>query len=65
MRIRTIWDHLNKFKKDVVSRRSLRLLVHKRAKILRYLKRVDRDRYERVLERLGLEAGSVEGELVV
>jgi small subunit ribosomal protein S15 len=52
-------------KKDVGSRRSLRLLIHQRAKILKYLKRVDRDRYDIVLGRLGLEPESVEGELVV
>lgn len=65
MRIRNVWDHLNKSKKDIFSRRSLRTLIHKRATVLRYLKRVDRDRYDLVLERLGLEPASVEGELVV
>lgn len=65
MRIRNVWDHLNKYKKDVFSRRSLRTLVHKRAKVLRYLKRMDRDKYDLTLEQLGLEPGSVEGELVV
>ncbi|KZT01189.1 mitochondrial ribosomal protein S15 [Laetiporus sulphureus 93-53] len=64
-RIRSIWHHLIRSKRDVSSRRSLRLLVHQRAKVLKYLKRLDRDRYDRVLERLGLEPGSVEGELVV
>lgn len=63
--IRNLWDHLSKFKKDIANRRSLRRLVHQRAKILKYLKRVDRDRYDVVLERLGLEPASVEGELVV
>ena len=65
MRIRNLWDHLGRCKKDIANRRSLRRLVHKRAKILRYLKTVDEDRYDRVLERLGLERGAVEGELVV
>ncbi|KAI0045673.1 mitochondrial ribosomal protein S15 [Auriscalpium vulgare] len=65
LQIRNLWEHLSKFKKDIANRRSLRQLVHKRAKILRYLKRVDRDRYDAVLERLALEPGSVEGELVV
>ncbi|KAI0778932.1 S15/NS1 RNA-binding domain-containing protein [Trametes elegans] len=63
--IRKLWDHLNRCKKDVASRRSLRRLIHDRAKILKYLKRVDEDRYDRVLERLGLERAAVEGELVV
>ncbi|KAI8981318.1 S15/NS1 RNA-binding domain-containing protein [Trametes punicea] len=64
-RIRNLWDHLSRCKKDIANRRSLRRLVHKRAKILRYLKRVDEDRYDRVLERLGLERSAVEGELLV
>jgi len=65
VRIRNVWDHLNRQKKDVISRQRLRELVHKRAKVLRYLKRVSIDRYERCLERIGVEPESVEGELVV
>lgn len=65
LQIRNVWDHLRAFKRDVSNRRSLRRLVHQRAKLLKYLKRTDRDRYERILERLGLEPGAVEGELVV
>jgi small subunit ribosomal protein S15 len=65
LQIRNLWKHLSNFKRDVTNRRSLRRLVHQRAKLLKYLKRTDRDRYERVLERLGLEPGAVEGELVV
>ncbi|KAI0673915.1 S15/NS1 RNA-binding domain-containing protein [Trametes maxima] len=64
-KIRNLWEHLSRSKKDIANRRSLRRLVHERAKILRYLKRVDEDRYDRVLERLGLERSAVEGELVV
>ena len=63
MQIRNLWAHLSRCKKDVANIRSLRVLVHKRAKILRYLKKTDADRYERVLGRLGLEAEAVEGEL--
>ena len=65
LQIRNVWNHLRAFKRDFSNRRSLRRLVHQRAKLLKYLKRTDRDRYERVLERLGLEPGAVEGELVV
>lgn len=65
MQIRGLWDHLSRCKKDISNRRSLRILVHKRAKMLRYLKRVDADRYDRVLERLGLDPEAVEGELNV
>ncbi|KAI0348317.1 mitochondrial ribosomal protein S15 [Trametopsis cervina] len=65
MKIRNVWEHILKSKHDVASRRSLRLLIHKRAKILKYLKRKDRDRYDVALDRLGLEPKSVEGELVI
>ncbi|KAH9056867.1 mitochondrial ribosomal protein S15 [Lactarius vividus] len=65
LQIRNLWTHLSGFKRDVANRRNLRRLVHQRAKILKYLKRTNRDRYERVLERLGLAPGAVEGELVV
>ncbi|KAG6380707.1 hypothetical protein JVT61DRAFT_5085 [Boletus reticuloceps] len=64
-RIRNLWSHLLKFRKDVANRRALRQLVHDRAKVLHYLKRLDRDRYEAILPRLGLDKGSVEGELVI
>ena len=63
--IRKWWSHLGEFKRDVANRRNLRRLVHQRAKLLKYLKSTNRDRYERVLERLGLALGAVEGELVV
>lgn len=65
MQIRNIWDHMSRNKKDFTSRRSIRRLVHQRAKILRYLKGIDRERYDTILLRCGLEAESVEGELVV
>ncbi|ESK93454.1 30s ribosomal protein s15 [Moniliophthora roreri MCA 2997] len=64
-RIRNLWNHLSKFRRDVGNRRGLRQLVHQRAKVLKYLKRNDRERYDTLLERLALEPESVEGELVV
>ncbi|KAF9005158.1 hypothetical protein BDQ17DRAFT_1278510 [Cyathus striatus] len=64
-KIRKLWTHLTTFKRDIGNRLGLRKLVHKRAKILKYLKRVDRERYDDVLTRLALEPESVEGELVV
>ncbi|EJC98828.1 uncharacterized protein FOMMEDRAFT_143178 [Fomitiporia mediterranea MF3/22] len=65
MKIRNLWSHLMERKKDVHSRRSLRLLVHQRAKMLKYIKHMDRDRYDTILQRVGLEAEAVEGEVVV
>ena len=64
-RIRNLYSHLTTYRSDVGNRRGLRKLVHQRAKILRYLKKTDRQRYDFILDRLGLEAESVEGELVV
>ncbi|KAF8727515.1 ARM repeat-containing protein, partial [Rhizoctonia solani] len=61
--IRNLDAHLKQHTHDIHNRRSLRMMVHKRAKILRYLKRLDLERYEAVLPRLGLEAAAVEGEL--
>lgn len=65
MKIRGVWDHLMQRKKDIGGRRALRLLIHQRAKMLKYIKRVDRDRYDVILQRLALEPEAVEGELVV
>ncbi|EIW87228.1 S15/NS1 RNA-binding domain-containing protein [Coniophora puteana RWD-64-598 SS2] len=63
--IRNLWSHLLRNHKDLENRRSLRKLVHQRAKILKYLRSKDLDRYEAVLPRLALDAASVEGELLV
>ncbi|CAE6415373.1 unnamed protein product [Rhizoctonia solani] len=63
--IRNLAAHLEKQTHDIHNRRSIRMLVHKRAKILKYLKQLDLTRYEAVLPRLGLEAAAIEGELIV
>jgi len=54
-----------KFPRDLGNKLGLRKLVHHRAKILRYLKRVSVERYEILLEQLALEPESVEGELIL
>ncbi|KAG8897361.1 hypothetical protein FRB99_008210 [Tulasnella sp. 403] len=64
-KIRSLWDHLKRHGRDVHNRRALTLLVHQRAKILKYLKRKDIVRYELLLPQLGLEKSAVEGEIVV
>ncbi|KAL1749226.1 hypothetical protein HDZ31DRAFT_79071 [Schizophyllum fasciatum] len=64
-RIRNLYQHLTTFKRDVGNRLPLRKLVHQRAKLLRYLKRIDRARWNILLERCGLEPDAVEGELIV
>jgi len=64
-KIRNLWKHLTTFKRDTGNRRSLRLLIHQRAKMLRYLKKLSRSRYEDLLKKLSLDPESVEGELVI
>ncbi|KAJ7775025.1 mitochondrial ribosomal protein S15 [Mycena metata] len=64
-RIRKLYAHLTRCKKDVQNKLSLRRLVHKRAKLLKYLRREARARYDVLLGRLGVEPDAVEGELKV
>ena len=53
-RIRSLTEHLSHHTKDFHSRRGLLILVGQRRRLLDYLKRKDRSRYDRVIERLGL-----------
>ncbi|KAF7323101.1 hypothetical protein HMN09_00090300 [Mycena chlorophos] len=64
-RIRKLYAHLMRCRKDVQNKLSLRKLVHQRAKVLKYLKRTQRPRWELLLKDLGLEPEAVEGELIV
>lgn len=51
--------------KDKVNKRNLRLMVHRRQKLLKYLKRKERgsDRWEKLITTLGLTEGTWEGEI--
>jgi small subunit ribosomal protein S15 len=62
-RIRNLWAHVDNFRRDIHNRRNLQLLLHQRAKLLRYLKRAARARYNALLPRLGIEPEVVEGEV--
>ena len=53
-RITYLTEHFKTHKKDHHSRRGLLKLVAQRRKLLNYLKRVDRERYNKILERLSL-----------
>lgn len=53
-RINHLTGHLKTNKKDIVSRRSLVLLVGKRRKLLDYLKAKDIERYRSIIKELGL-----------
>ena len=53
-RIQGLSEHLKAHKKDHSSRRGLLKLVGKRSRLLKYLSATDRQRYQDVIERLGL-----------
>jgi small subunit ribosomal protein S15 len=53
-RITEISDHLQTHKKDYSSRRGLLKLVGKRSALLKYLSTKDKERYQRLIDRLGL-----------
>lgn len=53
-RIQHLTGHLKKNKKDLVTRRSLVLLVGKRRKLLDYLKNTEIERYRAIIKELGI-----------
>ena len=53
-RINNLTEHFKTHKKDHASRRGLLKLVGKRNSLLKYLTRVDRARYQKLIQRLGL-----------
>lgn len=53
-RINELTEHLKLHKKDQASRRGLLKMVGRRSRLLKYLTSVDRDRYQKVISRLGL-----------
>ncbi len=53
-RISTLQDHFKSNPKDHHSRRGLLLMVGRRNRLLTYLARVDRERYNGLIKRLGL-----------
>jgi small subunit ribosomal protein S15 len=53
-RIAHLTQHFANHKQDHHSRRGLLKLVNHRRKLLDYLKRKDQDRYQSIIERLGL-----------
>jgi small subunit ribosomal protein S15 len=52
--IRNLTEHLKVHKKDFTTRRGLLVKVGSRSKLLRYLRKTAPDRYQAVIERLGL-----------
>ncbi len=53
-RLNTLTAHFQVHKKDHNSRRGLLQLVGQRRKLLDYLKRTDKERYEKLIKRLGI-----------
>ena len=53
-RITELTEHLKTHKKDYASRRGLLKLVGRRSRLLGYLTGRDRERYQSVIQRLGL-----------
>lgn len=53
-RITYLNDHFSVHRKDHASRRGLLIMVGKRRRLLEYLRRLDSERYKRVIERLGI-----------
>jgi len=53
-RISYLTEHFKTHKKDHHSRRGLLKLVGQRRRLLDYLRRQDRERYQRVITRLGI-----------
>ena len=53
-RIKDLTEHLKMHKKDHASRRGLLKMVGQRSSLLKYLTRTDRERYSRIIARLGL-----------
>ncbi|KAH7108265.1 hypothetical protein BKA62DRAFT_681687 [Auriculariales sp. MPI-PUGE-AT-0066] len=65
VRIRTLWDSVQKHGMTPSNRIALRKMCYDRKRMLRYLKRLDRDRYDICLQQLGLERDAVENELFI
>ncbi len=66
-KIRVLAKHLERphCQKDKVNKRNLRVLVHRRQKLLAYLRRKERgsERFQNVVETLGLTDGTWKGEI--
>ena len=53
-RIGHLTEHFKTHKKDHASRRGLLMLVSKRRRLLDYLKKYDSERYQNVIQKLGI-----------
>ncbi len=53
-RINSLTEHFRANRKDHASRRGLLMMVGKRKRLLEYLKRRNPDRYQQLIEKLGI-----------
>lgn len=53
-RIKNLSDHMGEHKKDFHSRRGLLMMVGKRRRLLDYLKSKSNERYQTLIEKLGI-----------
>ena len=53
-KIELLTKHVQSFKKDASSRRGLLLAIERRRKLLKYIKRKDKDEYIEILSKHGL-----------
>lgn len=53
-RINDLTEHLKVHKKDFHSRRGLLIMVGKRRNLLKYLTKIDINRYRNIIEKLGI-----------
>ncbi len=53
-RINSLTEHFRAHRKDHASRRGLLIMVGKRKRLLEYLKRRNPDRYQQLIEKLGI-----------
>ncbi|CAG8462339.1 12564_t:CDS:2 [Ambispora leptoticha] len=65
VRILNLHEHIKNNRKDKHNYRQLRMMVHKRQSMLKYLKRQDLGRYFNCLKRLGLDQKTIEGQIVI
>ncbi|KAF9905316.1 hypothetical protein EC991_001738 [Linnemannia zychae] len=65
VRIQNLHNHILNNKKDKHNYRRLRMLIHQRQTVLKYLKKTYPDRYHVCLDRLGLDPRAIEDEIVV
>ncbi|KAK6343209.1 hypothetical protein TWF730_010809 [Orbilia blumenaviensis] len=67
IKIRTLANQLEANTHDKMNKRNLRLMVHKRQKLLKYLKRKERggQRYQYVMESLGLDDAAIMKEVFI